>query len=120
MVVQVTNVSQAPVRTHVGSSTPIASLLYAERQYSDGSWRREDVMCRPPHCTYVMDSPYVLEPGETRSFRWKPVFFKDGTLEKYPAPPGVYRLLVRYQVQPDPSVPRWVWHQTRTNAFTIR
>ena len=116
----VTNLLQVPVRTHIGSSTPIASLVHAERMYSDGSWHREDVMCRPPHCTYMVDSPYILDPGKTRSFRWKPVFFVDGTTDQRPVPPGVYRLLVRYQVKPDPAVPQWVWHQTLTNQFTIR
>ncbi len=118
--ISVKNLLEAPVRTHVGSSTPIASLMYAEQKYSDGSWRRRAVMCKPPHCRYTIDSPYPLDPGETRSFRWKPVFFEDGTTQKRPVPPGVYRLLVRYQVRPDPAVPRWEWHQTLTNEFTVR
>ncbi len=118
--VSVSNLLEVPVRTHVGSATPIAAIDHAERKFSDGSWQREEVLCTPPHCTYVIDSPYPLDPGETRSFRWKPVFFTKGTAERRPVPPGVYRLLVRYQVQPDPAVPKWVWHHTLTNEFTVR
>jgi len=118
--ISVTNLLDVPVRTHVGSATPIAAIDHALRKYSDGSWKREEVLCTYPHCTYVVDSPYPLGPGETRSFRWKPAFFPNGTAEKRPVPPGVYRLVVRYQVQPDPAVPKWEWHYTSTGEFGVR
>jgi len=120
VLVSVTNLLDVPVQTHVGSGTPLAAIDHALRKYSDGSWRREEVWCTYPHCTYVVDSPYSLDPGDTRSFRWRPVFFVKGTAERRPVPPGVYRLVVRYLVRPDPEVPRWETHHTLTGEFIIR
>lgn len=118
--ITVKNLLNDTMRVHVGSATPIATIDFVQRKYTDGSWKREDIQCQYPNCTYVTDSPYPLAAGESRAFRWKPLFFVNGTTETKEVDPGQYRFVIRYQVRATPGQETWEWHRTTSNEFLIR
>ena len=118
--VTVKNLLNDTVISHAGSSTPVFSIHRVERLEPDGSWKKLYAQCEYPHCTYKVDSPVVILTGKADVYKWNLLVYLNGTRESFPAGPGTYRLIVRYQVGKDPSmVERNEWLGARSNDFKV-
>jgi len=105
---------QESVFSHIRSLTPIYCIKHIEKQINGAQWVRLYAQCQFPNCTYEIDRPGELKPGENASFEWTPRQFIRGTAETALLEPGIYRLAITYQ-----NHLRNKWEVTYTNNFTI-
>ncbi len=106
--------------SHAGSQTPVFSIDKIERRSPEGDWDRLFAQCQYPHCIYDIDGPAKTQAGQAVSFEWAPRIYIDGTNKNTPATPGVYRLMIAYQIKRGNSSADWNWLQARSNEFTIK
>jgi len=117
VVVTVNNPMDESILTNVGTLTPIFAIEYVERLMPDRTWRRLHAYCDYPHCTYTIETPVTLKPGGIRTFKWRPLIYLDGTAETFLAGPGLYRLIIRYQIRETLSDTKYEWRASRSNEF---
>ncbi len=111
------NDTENSIFTIAASLTPEFSMTYIEKKNDLGNWIRLAVRCQWPECDNDFDFPLELKPGEVASFKWKPEIYQD---KKYLTPdPGVYRIILEWQIRTSPDSKEWIWQEVETNEFEL-
>lgn len=112
-VILTNNLGQS-IFSHIRSGTPVFCIAHIERKTQAGNWENLYAQCQYPHCSYDIDVPGKIKPGENATMVWQPVKFVNGTSESAPLGPGIYRLLISYE-----DHLKTEWKSAYTNEFTI-
>lgn len=112
--VVITNNLRQSIFSHIRSLTPVFGIKHIEKKNTNEHWERLYAQCQFPHCTYEIDAPGEIKPGENEAMEWKQLVFVDGTAKTALPEPGVYRLAISYE-----EYQKTKWQSVLTNTFTI-
>jgi len=109
-----TNNLRGSVFSHIRSLTPVFCIKHIEKKITDEQWEKLYAQCQFPNCTYEIDPPGEIKPGESVTLEWKPLVFVDGTAKTALPEFGVYRLSITYE-----GYQKEKWQFIYTNTFAI-
>lgn len=112
--ITVRNDLEESIFSHIGSGTPVFAIKHIQRKTAEGSWENLYAQCQPPHCFFDIDTPVEINPGESASFKWKPLIYVNGTRETATLNSGEYRLVVLFE-----DSEKTEWTLIYTNEFRI-
>ena len=100
------------------SWSPVFSIEQIEKKTSDG-WQSFFATPQWPECDIDYDWPAEIKSGESVSFDWKPLIWISGCDNFIQAEPGVYRLVIYYQIREGNLSENWTWLTAYSNEFVI-
>jgi len=100
--------------SHSASFTPDFCIENIEKKTSEG-WQSFFVHCQD--CKYDIDAPGEIKSGQSASFEWRSRIWITGNYSKLE--PGVYRLVIYYQIREGNLSETWAWQTVYSNEFII-
>jgi len=113
--ISIKNDSKESIFSHIKSGTPVFAIKGIQRKTAVGKWEEFFAQCQAPHCIYDIDAPAEIKPGESSSFKWKPLIFVNGTQETAALKSGEYRLVILFE-----NLQKTEWIEIYTNEFKIK
>jgi len=107
------------VYSHAASISTTFCIESIEKKRSD-EWESFFAVGQWPECDYDIDVPAEIKSGESVSFDWEPLIWISGCNNFTRAEPGVYRLVISYQIREGNLSENWAWQLVYSNEFTIK
>jgi len=107
------------IYSHAACISTTFCIESIEKKISDG-WQSFFAVGQWPECEYDIDFPAEIKSGESVSFDWEPLIWMSGCNNFTRAEPGVYRLVISYQIREGNLSENWAWQSVYSNEFTIK